>query len=115
MYHGGFIHYGRYRRILNRCFGFEILKSKSSTKPLPAPRVSYWYYKGNMDLDNSPKKSQQPIVFVHGIGAGLIGYCNFIRKLQKLNHPLFLVDLPYVTMQLVEDVPTMNETVHEIG
>ncbi|CAG8471714.1 5899_t:CDS:2 [Racocetra fulgida] len=82
----------------------------------PPSRISYWYYDPHSHHDSfSPKKSRQkPIVFIHGVGGGLFCYFNFIRKLWKLNRPLFLVELPYVSLQMIEDVPTMEETVREI-
>ncbi|CAG8632794.1 8448_t:CDS:2 [Cetraspora pellucida] len=80
-------------------------------------RISYWYYDPHSRHDSFPSKKKchkKPIVFIHGVGGGLFCYSNFIRKLSKLGRPLFLVELPYVSMQMVEDVPTMEETVREI-
>ncbi|CDH50967.1 transcription initiation protein spt5 protein [Lichtheimia corymbifera JMRC:FSU:9682] len=55
-----------------------------------------------------------PIVFVHGIGAGLTVYAEFIHRLVRLGRPIFCVELPYVSMRMVEHIPTPEETVREI-
>ncbi|CAJ0841257.1 13782_t:CDS:10 [Entrophospora sp. SA101] len=72
-------------------------------------KISYWYF----NPSNKKRKKKAPIVFIHGVG-GLFCYFTFIKKLRKLNRPLFLVELPYVSFQMVEDVPKMHETVEEI-
>ncbi|CAG8460052.1 21283_t:CDS:2, partial [Racocetra persica] len=110
----GFEHFGSNESILNGYWSstleFDIQEGS------PPSRISYWYYDPHFHHDSfSPKKSRQkPIVFIHGVGGGLFCYSNFIRKLWKSNRPLFLVELPYVSLQMVEDVPTMEETVREI-
>lgn len=53
----------------------------------------------------SHKTSREvPIVFVHGIGAGLTVYAEFIHRLVRLGRPIFCVELPYVSMRMVEHV-----------
>jgi pimeloyl-ACP methyl ester carboxylesterase len=112
----GFEHYGLNESILNGYWSstleFDIQEETSKLSP---SRISYWYYNpsDNALLKKNHQK-QQPIVFIHGIGCGICVYSNFIRKLYKLNRPLFLVELPHVSMRMVEDVPTMEETVREI-
>ncbi|KAJ3083468.1 hypothetical protein HDU99_009403 [Rhizoclosmatium hyalinum] len=59
--------------------------------------------------------SAVPLVFIHGIGVGLFQYQLFIYNLWKTQHrPIFLVELPYVSMRLSARVPTVEETVTEI-
>ncbi|RIB07723.1 Alpha/Beta hydrolase protein, partial [Gigaspora rosea] len=82
--------------ILLKLYGFEHFGAKESIMN------GYW------------SNQKKPIVFIHGVGGGLFSHFDFIRKLWKLDRPLFLVELPYVSMQMVEDVPTMEETVREI-
>ncbi|KAF0374515.1 Alpha/Beta hydrolase protein [Gigaspora margarita] len=111
----GFDHFGAKESIMNGYWSstleFDIHEG------CPPSRISYWYYDPHSCCDSFPLKKKghkKPIVFIHGVGGGLFGYFNFIRKLWKLDRPLFLVELPYVSMQMVEDVPTMEETVREI-
>ncbi|RUP47012.1 Alpha/Beta hydrolase protein [Jimgerdemannia flammicorona] len=76
-------------------------------------RIVYWHYNPQPLTDRSvPKRT--PVVFVHGIGAGIMCYIEFLFRLLGLQREVFCVELPYVSMRLVEDVPTMQETVREI-
>lgn len=69
-------------------------------------RVSYWFREGD--------RTKKPIVFIHGIGAGLMCYVTFIAKLMAIDAPIFCIELPFVSMHCVEDVPTMQETVRDL-
>jgi hypothetical protein len=69
-------------------------------------KVSYWYRDGD--------RSKKPIVFIHGIGAGLMCYVSFVHKLLTLDAPIFCIELPFVSMHCVEDVPTMQETIRDL-
>lgn len=99
--------------------GFEYIKSnlvfspdhqqqpqkKSSFRP---KKISYYY------RNTEQQKEKIPLVFLHGIGAGLVCYAEFIHQLTKLDQPIFLVELPYVAMHMVDEVPTAKETVSDI-
>lgn len=69
-------------------------------------KVSYWFRDGDRD--------KKPIVFIHGIGAGLMCYLPFLNKLLSINAPVFCIELPYVSMHCIEDVPTMQETIRDL-
>jgi hypothetical protein len=69
-------------------------------------RISYWFRDGD--------RSKTPIIFIHGIGAGLMCYAPFIHQLMQLGAPIFCIELPFVAMRCVEDVPTMEEIGHDI-
>lgn len=69
-------------------------------------KVSYWFRDGD--------RSKKPIVFIHGIGAGLMCYISFLPSLFALNTPIFCIELPFVSMHCIEDVPTMQETVRDL-
>lgn len=69
-------------------------------------RISYWFRDGN--------RKKKPIVFIHGIGAGLMCYTTFLHHLLTLDNPIFLIELPFVAMRCVEDIPTMYEISHDI-
>lgn len=71
---------------------------------------------GNLSYFYRPSSSnnQTPLVFLHGIGAGVLCYAEFIHYLNRLDRPIFLVELPYVAMHMVDDVPSASETVEEI-
>lgn len=77
------------------------------TNPEDGPeKVSYWFRDGD--------RSKKPIVFIHGIGAGLMCYISFLPKLFSLNTPIFCIELPFVSMHCIEDVPTMQETIRDL-
>ncbi|KAI8824459.1 uncharacterized protein EV422DRAFT_493257 [Fimicolochytrium jonesii] len=50
-----------------------------------------------------------PIVFIHGIGIGFAAYVPFLLCLPR-NVPVYLLEWPHVSMQLTEEVPTIEET-----
>ncbi|CAG8627302.1 6269_t:CDS:2 [Funneliformis mosseae] len=115
----GFEHYGLKYSVLNGYWSSTLeFDIQEETIKSSQSRISYWYYNPNSHNESAPLKKnhqkQQPIVFIHGVGGGLFCYFNFLRKLYNLNRPLFLVELPHVSMRLIEDVPTMEETVREI-
>ncbi|KAI9302029.1 Alpha/Beta hydrolase protein [Cunninghamella echinulata] len=69
-------------------------------------RICYWFRDGNRD--------KKPIIFIHGIGAGLMCYAPFLHQLFQLDNPVILIELPFVAMRCVEDVPTMHEISYDI-
>lgn len=69
-------------------------------------KLSYWYRDGN--------RNKKPIVFIHGIGAGLMCYISFVSKLLTVDAPIFFIELPWVSMHCIEEVPTMQETIRDI-
>ncbi|CAO3615158.1 unnamed protein product [Mucor fragilis] len=69
-------------------------------------KVSYWFRDGD--------RAKKPVVFIHGIGAGLMCYVSFVHKLLALDAPIFCIELPFVSMHCVEDVPTMQETIRDL-
>ncbi|ORY03200.1 alpha/beta-hydrolase [Basidiobolus meristosporus CBS 931.73] len=91
------------------------LKAEFGGKKYALP---YWYYdpaKSWFGLSSRQRSTKaKPIVFIHGIGAGLGCYLMFIWKLIKLGQPVFLVELPYVSMRFIEEAPSMEELGREI-
>ncbi|KAI8971197.1 Alpha/Beta hydrolase protein [Pilobolus umbonatus] len=69
-------------------------------------KISYWYRPSDQQVT--------PVVFIHGIGTGLLGYIEFLHQLLHMNRPVFFVELPYVSMRMVDSVPSARETVMEI-
>jgi pimeloyl-ACP methyl ester carboxylesterase len=81
----------------------DITTKKTSKTKL----ISYWY--------RSTTEQKTPLVFIHGIGAGMMCYAEFIHRLSHSDRPIFLVELPYVAMRMVDNVPSAAETVSEIS
>lgn len=67
--------------------------------------VAYYYHPGTEEVDEVEKYSDRasevprkvPIVFVHGIGIGIIAYVPLIDYLLKTGRPIFLPEIPYVS------------------
>eukprot|EP00899_Mesostigma_viride_P009905 jgi/Mesvir1/18916/Mv18903-RA.1 len=61
--------------------------------------------------DASSDEQQRPIVFVHGVGVGLVTYLPFVRALarsQRGSRPILMLELPHVSMKLGAAVPRMS-------
>ncbi|KAL7580193.1 hypothetical protein ACA910_012943 [Epithemia clementina (nom. ined.)] len=57
--------------------------------------VAYYFHPGSVDDDQL--KPDTPIIFVHGIGVGLITYLPLIDALLSTGRPVFLPEIPYVS------------------
>ncbi|CEG71114.1 hypothetical protein RMATCC62417_06899 [Rhizopus microsporus] len=69
--------------------------------------ISYW--------SRLRKNDKVPIVFIHGLGAGLMCYAEFLHQLLLAeDRSIFLIELPYVAMRLVDHVPNAVEAVEGI-
>src|SRR3954451_20248527 len=62
-------------------------------------------------LGSGWRAGKSAIVLIPGISDGLWCYVLLIRQLlrQEEDREIFIVELPYVSMRIVEDVPTMLE------
>eukprot|EP00546_Thalassionema_frauenfeldii_P021929 CAMPEP_0178895696 /NCGR_PEP_ID=MMETSP0786-20121207/733_1 /TAXON_ID=186022 /ORGANISM="Thalassionema frauenfeldii, Strain CCMP 1798" /LENGTH=638 /DNA_ID=CAMNT_0020565961 /DNA_START=177 /DNA_END=2090 /DNA_ORIENTATION=- len=70
----------------------RILMSNRGFMRLRTGSVAYYYHLGK---DTNYEKT--PLVFVHGIGIGLIMYIAFIDGLLKTGRPILLPEIPYVS------------------
>lgn len=50
-----------------------------------------------------------PIVFLHGVGAGLLPYLFLIFRLAALGRPMILPHSKHVSMRLVSWIPTVDD------
>jgi pimeloyl-ACP methyl ester carboxylesterase len=50
-----------------------------------------------------------PIVFLHGVGAGLLPYLSLVFHLAKLGRPMILPESKHVSMRLVRWLPTVDD------
>ncbi|KAI9472184.1 MAG: Alpha/Beta hydrolase protein [Benjaminiella poitrasii] len=87
-------------------WGFQ--HSGATAPGIPRLRHLSYYYRPSVG-------QKTPLVFIHGIGAGILCYAEFVYQLvTHLDRPMFLVELPYVAMHMVDCVPTATETVAEL-
>ncbi|KAI7871998.1 Alpha/Beta hydrolase protein [Spinellus fusiger] len=70
-------------------------------------KITYWFRDGD-------RLNKRPIVFIHGLGAGLMCYAGFLRTLLDLEAPIFCIELPHVAMRFTEDAPSAEDTVRDI-
>ena len=62
--------------------------------------VSYYYHPGteaDQDSDEEFENPKTPIVFVHGIGIGLLPYLSLIDSLMESGRAIYLPEIPYVS------------------
>lgn len=80
--------------------------------------LSYWHRQprtlvpGDQDIAG-PR--QTPLVFVHGLGVGLVPYYLFIRRLSRRHSAhLYVPELPFLAMAPWESVPSAREVVAQM-
>lgn len=75
-------------RILLRKRGFERRSIGS---------VVYYFHPGTLIDQENEDEQKTPIIFVHGIGIGLLMYMPLIDALLKTGRPIMLPEIPYVS------------------
>ena len=76
-----------------------MLKNRGFQKRHVGP-VAYYHFAGAPDDETdsgSNKKKKMPIVFIHGIGIGLIAYIQLIDYFLETGRPILLPEIPYVS------------------
>lgn len=71
-----------------------LMKRRNFTRHT-AGKIAYYYHSGHLQDDDDEEKI--PIVFVHGIGIGLIAYIPLIDCMLKSGRPMLLPEIPYVS------------------
>ncbi len=56
-----------------------------------------------------------PILFVHGVGLGVLPYLNFLLRLSSLDRPVVAVEVRHLSMRVCLDVPEEDEVVAGIA
>ncbi|CAO3676196.1 unnamed protein product [Umbelopsis ramanniana] len=89
-----------------------IKEAMSGGMPSPGGKIVHWHRPATGETKGPP------IVFVHGIAAGLMSYHWFIKKLLKYcgeHRGLIFIEMPYVSMHINQAIPTPYELVNEIS
>jgi len=78
--------------------------------------LCYWKRERRNDVD--PKvdiSAKEPLVFVHGLGVGLVPYFLFIYRLSRRHSgELFVPEFPFLAMAPWESVPSAREVVAQL-
>ncbi|GIM02000.1 hypothetical protein Vretimale_6706 [Volvox reticuliferus] len=56
-----------------------------------------------------------PVLFLHGVGLGLLPYLNFLLRLSSLGRPAVAVEVRHLSMRLCTEVPEEDEIVERIA
>jgi hypothetical protein len=74
-----------------------MLKNRGFQRRCVGP-VTYYHFPGSAGDENDPRSSKKvPIVFIHGIGIGIIAYVQLIDYFLKTGRPILLPEIPYVS------------------
>ena len=80
--------------------GLRVMMRKRGFVRLTVGSVAYYFHPGKADGslgdDDEEPTEKVPIVFVHGIGIGLVFYMPLIDHMLKTGRPLLLPEIPYV-------------------
>ncbi|KAF9172836.1 hypothetical protein BGX20_004755 [Mortierella sp. AD010] len=78
---------------------------KSFIKQDPDTDLSYWH-RSPANPDN-----KIPLVFIHGIGVGLIQYIHWVVAMATISRPIILIEVPYVSNNFAKsECMTPDET-----
>lgn len=82
----------------------RVMLQKRGFERLIVGQVAYYYHPGTNssksddgDEDDDETEDKIPIVFVHGIGIGLITYMPLIDRFLESGRPILLPEIPYVS------------------
>ncbi|KAI1318595.1 hypothetical protein EDD11_006286 [Mortierella claussenii] len=71
----------------------------------PSTDLTYWH-RSPADPEN-----KIPLVFIHGIGVGLVQYIHWVIALATISRPIILIEVPYVSNNLFKrDCMTPDDT-----
>lgn len=62
------------------------------------------------------RRAQLPIVFLHGVGFGLVPYLHFLRNIvQRFSeHPLLLIEVPHVALRFCNEAVAVDDIAHAV-
>ena len=57
----------------------------------------------------APPNSKEPIVFLHGVGAGLLPYVHIVQEMAALGHPVIAVEYKHLAMRWTSFIPDAQQ------
>lgn len=90
--HGSFLRFRGFRRLTMRTASGAV--------------VHYWHRRAPESELGEFERAEEPLVFFHGVGMGLVMYITLLFRLQASEQFLFL--MPWVSMNPFADIPTVE-------
>uniref|UniRef100_A0A7S4RDE2 AB hydrolase-1 domain-containing protein n=2 Tax=Alexandrium monilatum TaxID=311494 RepID=A0A7S4RDE2_9DINO len=82
-------------------------------RPYVAGRLwRYWLWRPR---GLAPAGQGLPVFFVHGVGVGLLPYLGLLRVLMERGVPVFLLEVPFISMKIDTEVPAAADTARAAG
>eukprot|EP00879_Flechtneria_rotunda_P023592 GHRR01024959.1.p1 GENE.GHRR01024959.1~~GHRR01024959.1.p1 ORF type:complete len:452 (+),score=112.94 GHRR01024959.1:201-1556(+) len=63
---------------------------------------------GHTNGGSQASSDAEPLVFLHGVGAGLLPYLALVFHLPAIGRPLIMVESKHVSMRLIRSIPTVD-------
>eukprot|EP00878_Enallax_costatus_P021001 GHUV01022218.1.p1 GENE.GHUV01022218.1~~GHUV01022218.1.p1 ORF type:complete len:363 (+),score=23.66 GHUV01022218.1:408-1496(+) len=83
---------------------------------------AYTYYTYNLPTEWQAAQGQDasrdhlhPIIFLHGVGAGLLPYIPFLLRTTALGRPVLAVEYKHLSMRWTDFIPTAPEVAHDMS
>eukprot|EP00927_Polykrikos_kofoidii_P060620 TRINITY_DN55560_c0_g1_i1.p1 TRINITY_DN55560_c0_g1~~TRINITY_DN55560_c0_g1_i1.p1 ORF type:complete len:679 (-),score=72.11 TRINITY_DN55560_c0_g1_i1:329-2365(-) len=73
--------------------------------------IQYWHRPSQRRNTGCGSGGSIPAVFCHGLGIGVLPYIEFLAELGLSGTELFLLDMPFISLQQRSEVPSCRETV----
>ncbi|XP_021961962.1 uncharacterized protein LOC110857667 [Folsomia candida] len=73
--------------------------------------LSYWAYNPSTPTHGP---APTPIFLIPGIGIGVTMYINIVKAMLTTNKPIYILNLPHISLKLVTSVPSMDDTLFAI-
>eukprot|EP00960_Hanusia_phi_P076623 768588-Hanusia_phi.AAC.5 len=94
--------------LLGAAAGFQ-LRKEGFSKHVDG-EISYWI----RFPETEESRRKKPIVFVHGVGVGLVTYMSFLRELMVNDCPMILIEQPHISCTISPVVPSIDDHLYGI-
>jgi pimeloyl-ACP methyl ester carboxylesterase len=87
----------------------QLRNSQQGMKPAAAAAGRFDKQQQQQDQQQQDGDEAMPVVFLHGVGAGLLPYLSLVFHLATLGRPMILPESKHVSMRLVRWLPTVDD------
>lgn len=86
----------------------------SYTPPQDSKKDLGYFYRPGSPSKTTDASAKTPLVFVHGVG-GISYYYNLIKDIgDKNDSPIILIDLPFISLQVADNIPSVIDQVQSV-